>query len=430
MVGVALALLPASASAAPAVTGEFPLRARLEPNNNLVEGPDGNIWVTLTSKHEGEPDVARVNARTGEVSEFDLPGVGGAFGIASAGEKLWLTQDGGEVGPPGVTSFLASAPAATRQIKPIEEIGPACPIVAAPDGSLWVVAPGSLIRIENQILTVEIFPLPVLGPDDLDVAGSLLVMDDAFFGRIVTATIENPPKIAEFSVAGVPQGVAVAPSGLIAFSRPFDNLGLLAPPGTPRLIPAPSTGPFGVVLGSDGAFWFAQSLIDTVSRLTASGQVSTVAPGFARDSAPLQIATGPGNTLWVTLLGANRIGRISGVGSSEPPPGPPAPAAEPRTKIDQGPRSPVRARGGKATVRFRFSSPDAGSSFQCRLVRLAVGRGGVSKAPSFRACKSPKTFTVRPGRYRFDARAVRGGLADGSPATRAFRVVRVSAGRG
>ena len=426
--GMALALLPASAIAAPAVTGEFPVRAELDAANKLVEGPDGNIWVTLTSDREGEPDVARVNTRSGEVSEFDLPGVGGAYGIASAAGKLWLTQDGGGIGSSGVTSFATRDPVGTKQVKFIDEIGPGSPVVAAPDGKLWAATSGGLVRIDPapQIPAVETFDIPGLGPEDIDVSGSLLVISDALFGRIITATTESPPKVAETAVAGIPQGVAVAPSGLIAFSRPFDDLGLLAPPAQPRLIRAASTGPFGVVLGSDGAFWFAQAVIDTVSRLTTSGQISTVAPGFARDSAPQQITTGPGNTLWVTLLGANRVGRISGVGSpDERPPEPPPPATEPRTKLDKGPRSPVRAKGGKATVKFRFSSPDAGSSFECRLVRLSV-----RKAPGFRPCKSPKTFIVRPGRYRFEVRAVNAGLTDGSPATRAFKVALPATGRG
>lgn len=47
LVAIAASLALASqASAAPAVDGEFAIAGGLGSNNYIVEGPDGNMWVT------------------------------------------------------------------------------------------------------------------------------------------------------------------------------------------------------------------------------------------------------------------------------------------------------------------------------------------------------------------------------------------------
>ncbi len=114
--------------------------------------------------------------------------------------------------------------------------------------------------------------------------------------------------------------------------------------------------------------------------------------------------------------------------SGEFPPGPPT-IGEPRTRIDKGPKSPVKTRRKRATVRFRFSSPDAGSGFECRLFKIAAfARASLEPPlPSFRPCRSPKTLRLEPGLYRFEVRAVLGGLPDRSAARRSFKVVRAAA---
>ena len=78
-----LALIPATAMAAPAVTGEF---AVSDTPKYLTRGPDGNIWVTIGSK------VARITP-AGAVTEFDPAAVGTPVGITSGPDgNLWVTQ--------------------------------------------------------------------------------------------------------------------------------------------------------------------------------------------------------------------------------------------------------------------------------------------------------------------------------------------------
>jgi hypothetical protein len=74
----------------------------------------------------------------------------------------------------------------------------------------------------------------------------------------------------------------------------------------------------------------------------------------------------------------------------------------PRTRIDSGPKPRTRSR----TARFRFSSPDDVTTFECSL-----------DGERFRRCHSPKRYRrVSRGRHSFAVRAVRYGVRDHSPA--------------
>lgn len=82
----------------------------------------------------------------------------------------------------------------------------------------------------------------------------------------------------------------------------------------------------------------------------------------------------------------------------------------PQTKILKGPKGKV----AKATVKFKFSSSEKGSSFRCKLDR-----------GPYRVCKSPKTYKkLKPGKHVFKVRAVdRAGNIDPTAAKRKFTVL-------
>ncbi len=128
-------------------------------------------------------------------------------------------------------------------------------------------------------------------------------------------------------------------------------------------------------------------------------------------------------------------GAIARVGGVEPPPPPPPPLVNPivvtekpvpNTRFGKGPKQVVKTTGAKARVAFTFSSTVAGSSFQCRLTKMPTGKKKKAKASkgAFAGCRSPKVLRLAPGKYRFAVRAVAAGAIDGSPAEKAFRVIR------
>ena len=61
---VALPLAAAPAAADPVVAGEFPVSG-VDSNSQITQGPDGNMWVTLTARptNDVRPDRARRDRR-------------------------------------------------------------------------------------------------------------------------------------------------------------------------------------------------------------------------------------------------------------------------------------------------------------------------------------------------------------------------------
>lgn len=96
------------------------------------------------------------------------------------------------------------------------------------------------------------------------------------------------------------------------------------------------------------------------------------------------------------------------------PPPPKRDRRPPRTRLLHHPAKTVLATGRRRTVAFAFASNEAGGSFRCRLDR---GR--------YRACRSPRAYTVRVGKHAARIYAVdRAGNRDRSPALFRFRVRR------
>jgi streptogramin lyase len=417
----------ASASAAPVIDGQFPLASPVETNTKIAAGPDGNIWVVV---HGLENDVARVTP-AGEVTEFDLEKIEQLSGIAAGPEgKIWVTATN------KVASFSPSDPKGSVDVFTVLSVTSNAPIVAGPDGQMWVAASDNVVHFSpSNPEGAQPVSVPELSPRDIDVAGSLIVVADAGKPRIVTLTtagVVNPDFVIGQKGVGASQGVAGSPTGQIGFSDPGANpesIGLITPPNPPQEFERDGD-PFGAAYGSDGAYWFA--LFGGASpagaeRLTSTGahtSVTGLKPGFGAR----QITAGPNNTMWMTAEnnGANEyeVVRISGL---EPPktaePISTPKSTAPETKISKGPKKTVKTKGKKAKVTFKFSSSAAGSSFECALVKTKKGKK--QPKPKFKGCKSPKTYKLKPGKYRFSVRAVLSGVADPSPATKTFKVVHV-----
>jgi hypothetical protein len=118
-------------------------------------------------------------------------------------------------------------------------------------------------------------------------------------------------------------------------------------------------------------------------------------------------ATDPSDNVDPTPAGYTFDVVVSSPSPSPPALLPPAPVA-PDTQIVAGPRRATRDR----TPTFRFRADVARARYQCR-----VDRG------SFRSCRSPfTTKRLSPGRHRIWVRAIAGGVADPTPALRAFKV--------
>lgn len=430
-----LAPKPLAILAAPHFDGSSKVSATGANNLKMVDGPDGNVWMTLEGSAK---DVAKISP-AGVVTEYEFATAEPPTGIATGPEgALWVTT------AKGVAKFTPADPAKAVET-PIATITGNSSIVAGPNGEMWVATTNNVVHF-NPVNPAGAKPIAVSELTPHDVAGQLLVIADSAKGRIVTMTTAGTEGKVSFvnNPTGTSQGVAGASGGQFAFSESDGKEGLaLDTPPNPATTELRNVGdPFGVALGSDGAYYFAMAGDDDVRRL-APGSPSTPIGGFPKEFFPRQITAGPGNTIWVAMEipGKNtvEVARISGL---EPPvtstpaptpsPGPvpagPPPPVLPQTKLGKLPRKVVKTTGQTAKVRFSFSSTTAGAGFECSLGKRVKPKGKKARfvGQAFGKCKSPKAYVLKPGRYRFQVRAVSGGVRDSSPATFGFQVIHVA----
>ena len=407
-VAAVAALLPAAASAAPAVNGVFDLSGT---PGQLTEGPDGNVWITLSGSGLGN-DLAKVTPQ-GVVTEYDPADVAAPVGIASGDDgNLWVTQAGGvakvpPADPDGATKFAIAAIADPRGI------------TSGPDGNLWTASADKVLRIPPGDPTApDEFTIAGMGARGISAGPDLIWVADFVGGRIISLNTDGAD-VTPYDVGGGPQEVAASNGAQVAYGNPGSDpqtVGRIAPGGAPLTTPTPLADPFGVAFGADGAYWFAQFAAGDLGRLTTAGSYTTLG-GLPAGSGPRYLTAGPANTLWVGLETSKQVARVSGLE-------PPAPKF-PETKITKKPPKKLKAGRRGAKAKLKFSSPSAGAVFECSLKKKGKRNAREKKQAKFAPCKSPKRYKrLRHGRYKFKVRAIAGGVSDPTPATAKFRVRR------
>ena len=124
----------------------------------------------------------------------------------------------------------------------------------------------------------------------------------------------------------------------------------------------------------------------------------------ARDGVSDRVDCGPGTDTVV----ADAADQVVNCESVQLPPVPPAPV--PDTSKIKGPKSVTKP----ATAKFKFSSPTAGATFQCKVDKK-----------KWKSCSSPykvKTKKLDVGKHKLRVRAVLNGVVDPTPSTKKFKV--------
>ena len=300
----ALLVAPSAALAAPKIDGEFTVSGTPV---RLAQGPDGNIWVTLSG---GGNKLAKVTP-AGVVTEYNPVNITGApVGITKGPDNLmWVTDTG------HVAKFDPADPNGSAVETAIADITDARGIVTGPDNNLWTASGDKLVKIPPGA-PATFTSTTITGMSARDIAsgtdGNLWIAD---FGgaRVVAATTAGATTF--HNTGGGPQGIGAGPGGQVVYANPGTSpqtIGRLTLGAAPLTTNTPASDPFGVVFGSDGAFWTANFAKDELGRLTTDGTYTEL-PGFTAGSGPRYITTGPGNTLWVSLEQGKKIGRVTGV---------------------------------------------------------------------------------------------------------------------
>ncbi len=302
-VGALLAVFASAALGAPTVNGEFAVTGT---PSHLALGPDGNVWVTLS---DGGNKLAKVTP-DGAVTEYNPVSITGApVGITAGPDgNMWVTDAG------HVASFGTGDPASAAETA-VAGITDPRGITTGPDGNLWTASADKLVKIPpGAPATATSVTIAGMGARDIasGTDGKLWIAD---FGgqQIVAATTAGVPTF--HPVGGGPQGVAAGPGGQVGYTNPgavTQTIGSLALGATPLSTDTPASVPFGMVFGSDGAYWTANFAAQNLGRLTTDGTYTTL-PGLSAASGPRYITAGASNTLWVSLETAKKIARVTGV---------------------------------------------------------------------------------------------------------------------
>lgn len=244
----------------------------------MTAGPDGNIWFTDGSGNQ----IGRI-AGDGTVTTFAIPTANSnPWGITTGPDgNLWFTEyQGPKVGtitPAGVitefTSPLINFPTG---------------IASAPDGALWFLGVTSVERITTGGSVSDFTPDLGTPPD--------------------AGVFANSPNLAVGS-----DGRLWYPLGMATIVR-FETMAS-AGVGTAAgfALPTVTAQPGGITKGPDGNFWFTETNVDKIGRITPAG-VITEFPLAAAGSRPVGITAGVDGNLWFAEQGRNGIGRITPAG--------------------------------------------------------------------------------------------------------------------
>jgi virginiamycin B lyase len=74
---------------------------------------------------------------------------------------------------------------------------------------------------------------------------------------------------------------------------------------------SPSSSPYSITVGPDGALWFTDGAENAIGRITTNGAITEYGTGITSGSYPNGIATGPDGALWFTEANSGKVGRLS-----------------------------------------------------------------------------------------------------------------------
>jgi streptogramin lyase len=275
----AFSMKPEAPTPAPGTVVEYHKGITGYPQN-IVSGPDGNMWFTETVG--GSAWVGKVT-HDGVVTEYsnvvihDPPG-----GIASGSDgNVWYAGNAsiGKITPSGV---------ATEYTAGLSIHANPASLVAGPDGNLWFVEPllDQIGKITPAGVVTEYKDLPTSDGQNSP-----------------TAITAGPDGNLWFIQTGIPNNEGT----------PGDSIGKITPAGAVTLYPYPGALqyliPTQIASGPDGNIWVAPYPLTTsqptIAKVTTQGVVTEFPAGVIdpKQERPFGISAGPDGNVWYTQSG-------------------------------------------------------------------------------------------------------------------------------
>lgn len=320
------------ASAAPGDVTEIGLAAGSTPRD-VAAGPDGNMWVT-----GGDSNTIAKVTMTGAVTAYALPlpaNVSNPWGIAAGPDgNMWFTvRNGGKIGrmtTAGSVSII-NLPDATMQ--PLD-------IAQGPDGNMWFTELGGRIGRVTMGGDVSMFTVPwansrpnsivsgVAGTGGLNFTDSgadrvgFIVTDGTIYGNIQLTQGAEPTGIANID-------------GSIWFAMSGSNKIGKALPGTTGsfLETAVQGSPTAIASGAGNTMWISLSARNSVAKYSVQGAPLAEYALTSPNSLPAGLSEGPDSNVWVAQTNAGKVARVL---SGAVPVSTAAPTITPNTGVKAG----------------------------------------------------------------------------------------------
>lgn len=322
---VSMVSIKPAVAATPLTFTEFQLSEGFEIGD-MVDGPDGNVWFTLTKRtiENGSSTYTQKIAKitpSGQITEFPVENV--TFLVAGHDGNVWFAANAlssiGKITPSGSIT-LYQAPSEYDSFRGLAK---------GPDGNIWFTMRGGHIgRITSAgtyltrfALNGEIYPTSIAAGSD----GAMWFAqpNSKRIGRITMDGL-----VTDYTVAGAIWDTIVKGSdGNIWFSERIDlesglsdyKLGKITPQGQVFEYAQENYGGSELTTGSDGNIWFTHG--NFIGRITTTG-VTTLFPTGVCHWSTSRVTAGPDGNIWFGYQNSNdtiysKITRASIAGVSD-----------------------------------------------------------------------------------------------------------------
>ncbi len=322
---------------------EYPVPTLNSTPNEIIKGPDGNVWFTeFTGNRLGSINALGIITESATLANPNSSPNGLNIGPDNA---VWFTEDNvcvrdavGRIatisdpisewdGPSGLASCSGPYDIITGLDTNMwfTESG-------TPDGIAEITPSGTISTVWSGAQNVQYNQI-TKGPD-----GALWFTE---FANDRIGRIDSTKHVTEFS-AGItagsgPYDIVTGPDGNLWFTEFYlGKIGRITPTGAVTEYPTSSagTGPNGITVGSDGNLYFAEYNTNAIARVTTAGVITEFAMPTTTlnggNPGPAFLVTGSDGNLWVTEYNANNIAKVvpSLLGVTIAPPPTPAPCID------------------------------------------------------------------------------------------------------
>ena len=295
-----------------ATTREFSIPVPDVAPDNMVPGPDGNLWFVELASGTFTGTIANISP-TGQITQICTPKPVFNFVFGPDGNIWFAGRDYiGEMTEAGTLLHDYCIPSADDPA----ETATAINLTLGPDGNIWYTEPYVASNIIGRLTPsgqICEFPIPfdaaniITGPDGnlwFDATGENAI------GRITptgAVTIFNDP--ASGNITRNYRGLTSGPNGNLWLTHENNTIVEVNTAGQLVASFAVNGSPYGMTVGADGNLWYDENTANNIGQITPQGVV-TEFPIPTPNSGAEAPTLGPGGNLWFAENGADQIGEI------------------------------------------------------------------------------------------------------------------------